>query len=94
MTLPDKGDNQLQSELPTRMSEEGQYRGESHRQQEDSEEEGKPRTHPVERLYTREEIEKFGDDNMTRKKCQISDCVLDAFPEHLKTKAKHICATS
>ena len=54
-----KGDNQLQSELPTRMSEEGQYRKESHRQQlrmdqEDSEEECEPRTHPVEGLYTLE----------------------------------------
>ena len=91
-----KGDNQLQSGLPTRISEEGQYREESHRQQsrmdqEDSEEEGEPRTHPVEGLYTREEIEKFGDDDMTRKKCHILDCVLDTFPEHLKTKAKHMC---
>ena len=59
--------------------------------QEDSEEECEPRTHPVKGLYTREEIEKFGDDAMTRKKCHILDCVLDTFPEHLRTKAKHMC---
>ena len=29
--------------------------------------------------------------DMTRKKCHILDCVLDTFPEHLKTKAKHMC---
>ena len=29
---------------------------------------------------------------MTRKKCRILDCVLDTFPEHLKTKAR-VCAT-
>ena len=28
---------------------------------------------------------------MTRKKCHILDCVLDTFPEHLRTKAKHMC---
>ena len=89
-----KGVNQPQSGLPTRMSEEGEYRKGSHRQQsrmdqEDSEEE--PRTHPVEGLYTREKIEKFGDDDMTRKKFHILDCVLDTFPEHLKTKAKQMC---
>ena len=60
---------------------------------EEEEEECEPRTHPVERLYTREEIEKFGDDDMTRKKCHILDCVLDTFPEHLKTKAKSMCDT-
>ena len=36
---------------------------------------------------------KFGDDDMTRKKCHILDCVLDTFPEHLKTKAKSMCDT-
>ena len=30
---------------------------------------------------------------MTRKKCHILDCVLDTFPEHLKTKAKRMCDT-
>ena len=30
---------------------------------------------------------------MTRKKCHILDCVLDTFPEHLKTKAKSMCDT-
>ena len=98
VNTPAKGYSQLQSGLPTQMSEEGQYRGESHRQQsrmeqEDSEEEGEPRTHPVEGLYTREEIEKFGDVDMTKKKCHILDCVLDTFPEHLKTKAKSMCDT-
>ena len=34
-------------------------------------------------LYASEQI-----DDMTRKKCRILDCVLDTFPEHLKTKAK------
>ena len=28
---------------------------------------------------------------MRRKKCHILDCVLDTFPEHLKTKAKRMC---
>ena len=43
-------------------------------------------------LYSPEEIEKFGDD-LRRKKCHILDCVLDTFPEHLKTKAKSMCDT-
>ena len=30
---------------------------------------------------------------MRRKKCRILDCVLDTFPEHLKTKAKSMCDT-
>ena len=59
--------------------------------EEDSEEEkSEPRINPVHGLYTREEIEKFGED-MTRKKCHILDCVLDTFPEHLKAKAKSMC---
>ena len=28
---------------------------------------------------------------MTRKKCHILDCLLDTFPAHLRTKAKHMC---
>ena len=43
---------------------------------------------PVDGLYSSEEI-----DDMTRKKCHILDCVLDTFPEHLKTKAKSMCDT-
>ena len=30
---------------------------------------------------------------MRRKKCHILNCVLDTFPEHLKTKAKSMCDT-
>ena len=55
-----------------------------------AEEEDEPRINPVGGLYTREEIEKFGED-LTRKKCHILDCVLDTFPEHLKAKAKSMC---
>ena len=51
-----------------------------------------PITNPVDGLYSSEQIEKLGDD-MTRKKCHILDCVLDTFPEHLKTKAKRMCDT-
>ena len=57
------------------------------------EEENKPRTNPVNGLYTPEQIEKFGDNDMRRKKCHILDCVLDTFPEHLKAKAKSVCDT-
>ena len=42
-------------------------------------------------LYHPEQIEKFNDDDMRRKKCHILDCVLDTFPEHLRTKAKSMC---
>ena len=49
-----------------------------------------PISNPVNGQYSSEEIEKFGDD-MRRKKCHILDCVLDTFPEHLKTKAKSMC---
>ena len=56
------------------------------------EEEDEPRNDPVDGLYSPEQIEKFGDD-MRRKKCHILDCVLDTFPEHLKTKAKSMCDT-
>ena len=87
--------NQPQAGLPTRMSEERRYREVSHRPQDrmeeqdtsEEEEEGEEtRTHPVEGLYTSEQI-----DDMRRKKCRILDCVLDTFPEHLKTKAKSMC---
>ena len=94
-----KGDNQLLAGIPSRMSEERQCGGESHRQQsrmeqDYSEEEDEPRINPVDGLlyYSQEQIEKFGDD-MRRKKCHTSDCVLDEFPEHLKTKAKSMCDT-
>ena len=88
-----KGNNQLQVEIPSRMSEERQGGGHFPRHHPRMyEEEGEPRNDPVDGLYTREEIEKFGDD-MTRKKCHILDCVLDTFPEHLKTKAKSMCDT-
>ena len=50
----------------------------------------KTKNNPVNGLYSREEIEKFGED-LTRKKCHILDCVLDTFPEHLKAKAKSMC---
>ena len=56
------------------------------------EEDEELRTNPVDGLYSSEEIEKFGND-MRRKKCHILDCVLDTFPEHLKTKAKSMCDT-
>ena len=88
--------NQAQVRIPTRMPEEGQYSEESYRPQDtmeeqdysdEEEEECEPRTHPVDGLYA-EQI-----DDMTRKKCRILDCVLDTFPEHLKTKAKSVCDT-
>ena len=86
--------NQPQAELPTRMSEERRYREVSYRPQDrmeeqdtsEEEEEEETRTHHVEGLYTSEQI-----DDMRRKKCRILDCVLDTFPEHLKTKAKSMC---
>ena len=56
------------------------------------EEDDETRTNPVDGLYSSEEIEKFGND-LRRKKCHILDCVLDTFPEHLKTKAKSMCDT-
>ena len=43
-------------------------------------------------LYSPEQIENWGND-LRRKKCHILDCVLDTFPEHLKTKAKSMCDT-
>ena len=52
------------------------------------EEDDESRTDPVDGLYSSEQI-----DDMTRKKCHILDCVLDTFPEHLKTKAKSMCDT-
>ena len=56
------------------------------------EEDDETRTNPVDGLYSSEEIEKFGN-NLRRKKCHKLDCVLDTFPEHLKTKAKSMCDT-
>ena len=41
---------------------------------------------PGDGLFSPEQI-----DDMRRKKCRILDCVLDTFPEHLKTKAKSMC---
>ena len=69
-----------------------QYGGESHRHQDMADEEEEPRTNPVKGLYSPEQIEEFGND-MRRQKCHILDCVLDTFPEHLKTKAKSMCDT-
>ena len=43
---------------------------------------------PEDGLYSSDQIE-----DMTRKKCRKLDCVLDTFPEHLKTKAKSMCDT-
>ena len=88
-----KGNDKLQAGLPSRMCEETQYGGETHRQQARMEQdysEDEPGINPVDGLYSREEIEKFGED-LTRKKCHILDCVLDTFPEHLKAKAKSMC---
>ena len=93
-----KGDNHPQAGSPSRMSEKRQYRGKSHRQQSRSEqdyseeEEEEARSNSVDGLCSSEQIENFGDD-MRRKKCHILDCVLDTFPEHLKTKAKSMCDT-
>ena len=52
------GDNKLQARLPSQMSEEKQYEGETHRRQagiepDYSEEKDEPRINPVDRLYTR-----------------------------------------
>ena len=91
MNTPVKGDNQLKVGLPSWMSEERQYGRESHRQQGYSEEaEDEPWINPVDGLYTQEEIEKLGNDDMRRKKLHISDCVLDTIPEHLKIKQEHV----
>ena len=39
-------------------------------------------------------LNKLNFGNYPRKiKCQILDCVLDTFPEHLKTKIKSMCNT-
>ena len=55
-------------------------------------EEDEPISNPVDGLYSPEQIENWGND-LRRKKCHILDCVLDTFPEHLKTKAKSMCDT-
>ena len=47
-------------------------------------------SNPVNGLYTTEPTERFRAD-LRRKKCHISDCVLDTFPEHPKAKAKSMC---
>ena len=89
-----EGDNHIKVGIPSRMSEERQYEGESHHsrmsEEEEEEEEEEPRKDPVDGLYSPERLEKFGDD-MMRKKGRILDCVLDTFPEHLKTKVKSMC---
>ena len=93
---PVNRDNKLQVGLPSRMSEEKQNEGETHRSRArmepdySGEEEDDPRINPVDGLYAREEIEKFGED-INRKKFHILDCVVDTFPEHLKAKAKSMC---
>ena len=65
-----------------------------HPRMDEEDERRHPMSNPVDGLYSPEQIEKFGDDDdMRRKKCHILDCVLDKFPEHLKTKAKSMCDT-
>ena len=82
--------------IPSRMSKKRQYGGESYRHKDtrmdEEEEEDETRTNPVNGLYSPEQIENWGND-LRRKKCHILDCVLDTFPEHLKTKAKRMCDT-
>ena len=77
------------------MTEEKQFKREPHRHQDysEEEEEEEARSNPTDGLYPPEQIEKFNDDDddMRRKKSHILDCVLDTFPEHLKTKAKNMC---
>ena len=85
-----KGYNQPQAGIPSRMSEKRQYGEESYRHQDTSEEEEEPLS--KEGLYSSEQIEKFGND-LRIKKYHILECVLDTFPEHLKTKAKSMCDT-
>ena len=93
-----KGYNHPQARIPSRMSEKSQYGEKSHRHQPrmeqdySEEKEEEPLSKPVEGLYSSEQIEIFGND-LRRKKCHILDCVLDTFPEHLKTKAKSMCDT-
>ena len=89
-----KGYNHPQAGIPSRMSEKSQYGEKSHRHQDttDEEEEDEPISNPVNGLYSPEQIENWGND-LRRKKCHILDCVLDTFPEHLKTKAKSMCDT-
>ena len=77
---PVNGDNKLQAGLPSRMSEEKQYGGETHRRKarmepDYSEEEDEPRINPVDGLYSREEIEKFGEDLTRKKMSHIRLCV-------------------
>ena len=52
-----------------------------------------PISYPVDGLFTPEQIEKLGEEDMMRKKCHILDCVSDTFPEQLKAKAKSMCDT-
>ena len=92
VNTPAKGDNQLQSGIPlsehiTDLQDGGHFPRHDPRIDEEDDE---PISNPVDGLYSPEQIEKFGDD-MRRKKCHILDCVLDTFPEHLRTKAKHMC---
>ena len=85
-----KGDDHLQIGIPSRMSEERQYEVESQHSKM-SEEENEPRKDPVDGLYFPERHDSSEENDMMRKKCRILDCVLDTFPEHLKTKAKSMC---
>ena len=80
------------SEHMTNLQGGGYLPGHPSRMEEEYSEEDEPRTSPVKGLYPPEQIEEF-DDDMRRKKCHILDCVLDTFPEHLKTKAKSMCDT-
>ena len=77
-------------QYPERMIQYGRelHRHRARMSEEEEEEEEEERTNPG--LYPSEQIEKFGDDTK-RKKCHILDCVLDTFPEQLKTKAKRMC---
>ena len=47
-------------------------------------------SNPVDGLYSRKQIEKFGVD-LRRKKCRILDSVLKTIPDHLKAEARIAC---
>ena len=76
---------------PEQLLQYGGHLPRHHTRMDEEDERHHPISNPVHGLYPPEHIEKFVDEDMRRKKCHILDCVLDTFPEHLKTKAKTMC---
>ena len=86
-----KGYNQPQAGIPSRVTEEKQFKREPHRHFSEEEGSNTSESNSTDGLSKQIDSSEEDDDVMRKRKCRILDCILDTIPEHLKTKAKNMC---